>query len=152
MPMIKLTVAALLMSLSFSLRAAEITTCIIDTSLQSNPVFYYFPISKTKLRCDHIKDKQAISLNDLYANNWRLIQIVSPVKVDREQQETAYTPPVIYLERTVVPEVTVSTGQELPAGNESDDSDSTEDDSIQSSSGSLFNWFKGDSQPEAADQ
>lgn len=126
-----------------NIQAAEITTCIIDTSIKTNQVFYYFPLSKTLLRCDHVGAKNPQSLNELYADNWRLVYMQSPILVDQGKPNAAYTPPVLYLERTSVP----AAMDKKPEANEVIDEglpDEAEDNN-EPSGGGLFKFLGGDS-------
>jgi hypothetical protein len=153
MSKIKLTALIWLISMvPVPANAAEITTCIIDTSLKSNPVFYYFPITTTKLRCDHIKDKTSISMADLYKSNWRLIQVVSPIQVDQKDKQSAYTPPVIYMERTEIPKVVQSIDKPADTIDNIDDSDSLTEEQQSTAGGGLFNWLKGNSESDSSDE
>jgi hypothetical protein len=120
-------------------QAAEITVCIIDTSIESNKVFYYFPLSRTLLRCDHLGENKPVSLNELYALNWRLIHMESPVRVDQGENKSAYTPPLLYLERTHAPGIT-----KAPEENDSDKLATPEESTSESSTGGLFKWFGSD--------
>jgi hypothetical protein len=125
---------------SVSVHAAEITACIIDTSIKTNKVFYYFPLSNTLLRCDHSGVNKPVSLGELYALNWRLIHVESPVLVDQGKENAAYTPPVLYLERTEAPNLPQKMEKAATEGTSTETADETE-----SSSGGLFNWLGGDS-------
>lgn len=120
-------------------QAAEITACIIDTSIKTNKVFYYFPLSRTLLRCDHLGENKPVSLNELYALNWRLIHMESPVRVDQGESKSVYTPPVIYLERTHAPEITKDSKEKY-----NDEPSSPEESGTDSSAGGLFKWFGSD--------
>ena len=124
--------------------AAEITTCIIDTTIKSNPVLYYFPITATQLRCDHVKNNKSVTLSELYKANWRLIQVISPILVDQKDQKAAYTPPVLYLERDKAPASVTNDAPEPSTGDNNDETPA--EDTTRSEGGGLFNWFKGDSQ------
>ena len=124
--------------------AAEITACIIDTNDKTNPVLYYFPVSATRLHCDHMKNEAPVSLSDLYRDNWRLIQVISPVKIDQKDQQSAYVPPVIYMERLQPP--TKNEAQNKPA----EKLNESQDDEPQPTS-SLLNWFKRDSIQKSTD-
>ena len=118
--------------------AAEITACIIDTNDKTNPVLYYYPVSATRLHCDHMKDEPPLSLSELYRDNWRLIQVISPVKIDQKNQQSAYVPPVIYMERLQPP---VKKAKQEKPGNKTGESQDTEPQPTSS----LLNWFKRDS-------
>ena len=45
--------------------AAEITSCILDTSIKTNPRVYFFPITASELRCDHVTDNTSVTLGEL---------------------------------------------------------------------------------------
>ena len=138
-----LTALCFLVASTANIQAAEITTCIIDTSIKTNQVFYYFPLSKTLLRCDHVGAKNPQSLKELYADNWRLVYMQSPILVDQGKPNAAYTPPVLYLERTSVPAAI----DKKPKANEVIDEglpDESEDNN-EPSGGGLFKFFGGDS-------
>jgi len=128
--------------------AAEITTCVTDTSIKNNPTFYYFPITVTRLRCDHVRSNTSVTLSDLYQDNWRLIQVIKPILIEQKDKKSAYTPPVLYLERTIVPARVKQKDTATESSYSSDDSDgeTTTDDTSKSESGGLFNWLKGDTQ------
>lgn len=137
-----LTVLCCLLAPAASIQAAEITTCIIDTSIKTNQVFYYFPLSKTLLRCDHLGAKNPKSLKELYADNWRLVHMQSPILVDQGKENAAYTPPVLYLERASTPP-SRDTG-----ANKSEDIDEesfNNSESDQESGGGPFKFLGGDS-------
>ena len=123
-------------------QAAEITTCIIDTSIETNQVFYYFPLSKTLLRCDHTGISNPESLQELYAANWRLIHMQSPLLVDKGKSDAAYTPPVLYLERVSAP----SANDQQNTVNETNTEDSSDmvEPEKPSRSG-IFKFLGGDS-------
>lgn len=122
-----------------NVQSAEITACIIDTSIKTNKVFYYFPLSRTLLRCDHLGENKPVSLNELYALNWRLIHMESPVRVDQGESKSAYTPPVLYLERTHAPDTT-----KTAEASNGDEPATPEESNIESSAGGLFKWFGSD--------
>ena len=124
--------------------AAEITTCIIDAKDKTNPVLYYFPISATRLHCDHMKNQPPVSLADLYRDNWRLVQVISPVKVDQDDRQSAYVPPVIYMERLQPPVKKDKQAKSVEQPAES------QEEEPQPTSG-LLNWFKRDSNQKSAD-
>jgi len=126
--------------------AAEITTCIIDTTIKSNPVLYYFPITATKLRCDHEKNNASVTLSELYEANWRLIQVISPVRVDQKDKKTAYTPPVLYLERDKTPASVTRKGDAPESPSSYDSTEEPAEATTKNKGGGLFNWLQGDTQ------
>ena len=144
-----LCIALLASGLTFNpANAAEITTCIIDTSIKSNKVFYYFPLSSTLLQCDHLSGNTPISLKELYALNWRMVHLQSPVKVEQGSSNVGYTPPVIYLERTTAPSQITSGTSDSSTSTSDDDSGpvtDTPDNTKESEGAGLFNWLGGDS-------
>ena len=125
------------------IQAAEITACIIDTSIKSNQVFYYFPLTKTLLRCDHLGESRPVSLNDLCAQSWRLIHMESPILVDQGKKNAAYTPPVLYLERSHAPMLSSEDKPTKPSTPKQERKPKTE-----GSSGGPFKWLSGDSASE----
>jgi len=132
--------------------AAEITTCILDTTIKTNPRVYFFPISVSKLRCDHIADNTAVTLAELYEQNWRLLQVVNPIEFKQKDSPAGYTPVLIYLERLERPanlnKKDVST--ESSYNNDvAEDTASTNEEASDEKSGGIFGgWFKGNSQQE----
>ena len=129
--------------------AAEITTCIIDTSIKTNPRVYFFPVTSTGLRCDHVKNSASITLAELYNNNWRLLQVINPIEFSQKDKATGYTPVMLYLERTKVPPKSAAkdvTSNSSSVSDETED-ESTNDETTQKKSGSIFGgWFKGEKQ------
>jgi|GEM_PF-3665280 len=122
--------------------AAEITTCILDTTVKTNPRVYFFPISISKLRCDHITDNTAITLSELYEQNWRLLQVVNPIEFKQKDSPAGYTPVLIYLERLKRP-------ANSNTKNVTEDTAPINEEASDEKSGGIFGgWFKGDSQEE----
>jgi len=134
--------------------AAEITTCVTDTSIKNNPAFYYFPITATQLRCDHIRENRSVTLSDLYAENWRLLQVIKPILVEQKDKKSAYTPPVLYLERTKVPARVPQkdSTSESTVSNDNTDGETTTGDTPKTESGGLFKWLKGDTREETGNE
>ena len=142
-----LCIALLASGLTFNpASAAEITTCIIDTSIKSNKVFYYFPLSSTLLQCDHLSGNTPISLKEMYALNWRMVHLQSPVKVEQAGSKVGYTPPVLYLERTETPpQANSGTSRQTTSTYDDDSAGDTTDNAEESQNSGLFNWLGGDS-------
>lgn len=143
------------LTLLFSLTnagAAEITSCILDSAIKTNPRVYFFPITASALRCDHVTDSTSVTLGELYQQNWRLLQVVNPVEFKQKDNATAYTPVLLYLERTQRPpekprQKEVSTTSSY--NNDDIDTESSSEESSSKNSGGLFGtWFKGDTQEE----
>jgi hypothetical protein len=144
----KLSFSVLLLLVTYipTAHSAEITTCIIDTSLKTNPVYYYFPITATKLRCDHIKGSTT-TLTDLYKDHWRLIQLVNPILVDQKEKKAAYTPPVLYLERLAqhrTPSKKAAVKKRVTPAKPTE--------SEPEEKGGLFNFLGGDTQSDSSEQ
>ena len=83
-------------------RAAEITACVVDTNLNANATYFHRPTISTKLLCD--LDRGADfrpSLQMLYKEGWRLIQVIDPNLLNPQTQRRVS--PVFYLERETKP-------------------------------------------------
>ena len=132
--------------------AAEITSCVLDTSIKTNPRVYFFPITASELRCDHVTDNTSVTLGELYEENWRLLQVINPVEFKQKDNAAGYTPVLLYLERTKRPpakpkQKDVSTTSSY--NNDDIDTDSSSEEPSSKNSGGLFgNWFKDDTQGE----
>jgi len=132
-----------------AVNAAEITTCVMDTTIKKNPRVYFFPVTSTKLRCDHNTSSASATLGELYQDNWRLIQAINPIEFKQKDKSTGFTPVLLYLERTIVP-VKSKLGKTTtrPVIDSDDVTADTTGEGTQKSGG-LFNWFKkGDAQQE----
>ena len=142
---------ALLFSLT-NASAAEITSCILDSAIKTNPRVYFFPITASALRCDHVTDSTSVTLGELYQQNWRLLQVVNPVEFKQKDNAAAYTPVLLYLERTQRPPEKLKQKEVSTTSSYNDDDIDTESSSEEPSNnkgGGLFgNWFKGDTQGE----
>ena len=102
------------------------------------------------LRCDHVKNNTSVTLSELYKENWRLIQVISPILVDQKDQKAAYTPPVLYLERDKAPASITNGTSESSSGN--DNVEAPAEGTTESEGGGLFNWLKGDTQEGTANE
>jgi len=131
--------------------ATEITTCVVDSSLKTNPRVYFFPISSTHLRCDHITDNTSVTLSELYEENWRLLQVINPIEFKQKDSGAGYTPVLLYLERTIRPAKPKQKYAPAESSSSSNDVDidSTSEETSSAKSGGIFgNWFKGETQEE----
>ena len=138
-----LTAVVILFGHLASANATEITACISDTSVKKNPGLVYFPVAQTVMRCD-FRTKGA-TLSALYQQNWRVIQIVSPVLINQKKGKSGYSPTVVYMERAIAPAAPLSDKVSTAPPS---DIDSTKPESDEENkaprSGGLFDWLKGD--------
>ena len=127
--------------------AAEVTTCIIDSTVKSNPRVYFFPITSTELRCDHVIGKANVTLSDLYKDGWKLIQVISPILFEQKTSGQGYSPVILYLERK---EPLKAPPRKEVTDNSTATSDDTESDdpAEESQGGSFFNWLKVEPEEE----
>lgn len=149
----KLSITGLLLLLTSLpiVNAAEITTCIIDSTVKKNPRVYFFPITSTELRCDHVIGKANVTLSDLYRNDWKLIQVINPIIFDQKESRPGYSPVIIYLERQerpVVPDKTEVTRKPSPVLENIDPEKPAEE----SQGGGFFDWVKVEPEEESSDE
>lgn len=98
----RFALCCLLLGGSSMVAADEITACIVDDAIPNNPVYYYLPTTGSKLRCEMDDPDYHPTLQDLYADGWRLVEIVDP-KVKLKPGANTRPSPVVYLERTGAP-------------------------------------------------
>ncbi len=80
-----------------ALSNAEITICIIDLNAKDNNHYYYLPTPGSLLKCEGFEEiEKATTMQSLYADGWRLIQIL-PVdfKIDRPPSAAIYFEKII---------------------------------------------------------
>lgn len=78
--------------------AAEITVCVVD---QAPDTISYFGLatSNTPLTCEHrARDQPSVTLPMLYAEGWRLLQVMGEGWIERPDNRNARSP-LYYLER-----------------------------------------------------
>ena len=91
----------LVLSASLPAGAYELTVCVVDTEGANNPVYHHLPTTATRMSCETGDPVQRPTLPELYAQGWRLIEVVS---VPAATKPGAYPPsPAFYLERDSVP-------------------------------------------------
>jgi hypothetical protein len=78
--------------------AAEMTVCVVDGAIQNNINYAGLATTKTRMLCEFDKPNYRPTLPDLYAEGWRLIQVVGGENaVARQGQNVKF--PLYYLER-----------------------------------------------------
>ncbi|MEH6548446.1 MAG: hypothetical protein V7744_00565 [Pseudomonadales bacterium] len=74
-------------------RAWEIDFCVIE-AVSKNPTYHNLATTETRLICDSEGPRLRLTLPELYARGWRLIEIMDGSMVNKQ-----YRAPVYYLER-----------------------------------------------------
>ncbi len=95
----RFALCCLLMGGYSMVEAGEVTACIVDDAIPNNPVYYYLPTTGSKLRCEMDDPDYHPTLQDLYADGWRLVEIVDP-KVKLKPGANTRPSPVLYMERS----------------------------------------------------
>jgi hypothetical protein len=87
---------------SLSAGAAEVTVCVIDSAIQNNVNYAGLATTKTRMLCELDKPNYRPTLPELYADGWRLIQVIGGENaVARLGQNVKF--PLYYLERSSTP-------------------------------------------------
>lgn len=77
---------------------AEMTVCVVDGAIQNNINYAGLATTKTKMLCEFDKPNYRPTLPELYADGWRLIEVVGGENaVARLGQNVKF--PLYYLER-----------------------------------------------------
>jgi hypothetical protein len=81
-------------------QGAELTACIVDMEIPSNPVYYYLPTMGSRLRCEINRPDYHPTLPELYAEGWRIVGVVDPKVVNAPGAAHVRPSAVFYLERS----------------------------------------------------
>jgi hypothetical protein len=97
-----------------SVPAAEMTVCIGHTGIPNNPRYLgYLATTQTRLLCEINRQNYQPTLPDLYADGWRLIQVVGGEQMMAQSGQNLRSP-LYYLERETKPQPPAEPAEKEP--------------------------------------